>query len=115
MYADGTDPDSRRTYPWGMEDKQMLSFHKEVIRIHRDYSSLKTGSLVFLNLEQNIICFGRFNECEACITAINISGEYKSIEVPGMEAWHNRRYKNGFAYKVNTRRLFDSCNGISGV
>ena len=77
-----TDPDSRRTYPWGMEDKQMLSFHKEVIRIHRDYSSLKTGSLVFLNLEQNIICFGRFNECEACITAINISGEYKSIDVP---------------------------------
>jgi len=77
-----TDPDNRRTYPWGMEDKHMLSFHKEAIRIHKDYRALKTGSLVYLNLEQNIICFGRFNECEIFITAINISKECRRIEVP---------------------------------
>ena len=30
-----TDPDNRRTYPWGHEDQQMLGFHKEMIRIHK--------------------------------------------------------------------------------
>ena len=28
-----TDPDNRRTYPWGMENKELIDFHKEIIRI----------------------------------------------------------------------------------
>lgn len=30
-----TDPDNRRTYPWGHEDQELLAFHKEMIRIHK--------------------------------------------------------------------------------
>ena len=30
-----TDPDNRRTYPWGREDQEMLAFHKEMIRLHK--------------------------------------------------------------------------------
>lgn len=77
-----TDPDNRRTYPWGREDKDMLLFHKEVIRIHKDYDALKTGSIVFLNLAKDVLCFGRFNEQEAFVTAVNISEETKDIHVP---------------------------------
>ncbi|GFI62512.1 neopullulanase 2 [Clostridiales bacterium] len=28
-----TDPDNRRTYPWGRENKQLIEFHKEVIKL----------------------------------------------------------------------------------
>ncbi len=31
-----TDPDNRRTFPWGNEDKELQAFHKEVIRIHKE-------------------------------------------------------------------------------
>lgn len=77
-----TDPDNRRTYPWGREDKELILFHKEAIRIHRDYDALRTGSLVFLNLEKNILCFGRFNTREAFVIAANISEEEKNMHVP---------------------------------
>ena len=30
-----TDPDNRRTYPWGREDQEMIAFHKSMIRIHQ--------------------------------------------------------------------------------
>lgn len=42
-----TDPDNRRTYPWGREDYQMIDFHRVMIRIHKKYEVLKTGSLGF--------------------------------------------------------------------
>ncbi len=77
-----TDPDNRRTYPWGMEDKDMLMFHKEAIRIHRDYKALKTGSLIYLNLEPGIICFGRFDERDILITAVSVAKEPVKLEIP---------------------------------
>ena len=40
-----TDPDSRRTYPWGKEDKELLEFHKEMIRIHKEEKPLRKGSV----------------------------------------------------------------------
>jgi len=30
-----TDPDSRRTYPWGHEDQEMIQFHKDIIRLRK--------------------------------------------------------------------------------
>ena len=30
-----TDPDNRRTYPWGHEDQELIAFHREMIRIHK--------------------------------------------------------------------------------
>ena len=31
-----TDPDNRRTYPWGREDKELICFHRDIIRIHKE-------------------------------------------------------------------------------
>ena len=66
-----TDPDNRRTYPWGEEDKQMISFHKEMIRIHNACPELRKGSVKELYAENNIIVYGRFNRTAAVIVAIN--------------------------------------------
>ena len=56
-----TDPDSRRTYPWGHENWDLIEFHKEIIRIHNRYEALRTGSLKFLHGEHRLIAYGRFN------------------------------------------------------
>ena len=31
-----TDPDNRRTYPWGHEDQMMIAFHRDMIKIHKE-------------------------------------------------------------------------------
>ena len=36
-----TDPDNRRTYPWGREDNELIEFHRQLIRIHKDYQVLR--------------------------------------------------------------------------
>lgn len=40
-----TDPDNRRTYPWGHEDQELIDFHREMIRIHKENRELLTGSI----------------------------------------------------------------------
>ena len=32
-----TDPDNRRTYPWGKEDIVLIDFHRDIIRIHKEH------------------------------------------------------------------------------
>ncbi len=66
-----TDPDNRRTYPWGSEDREMIGFHKEMIKIHKECPELRTGSLRELFAESNITVYGRFNRTAATIVAIN--------------------------------------------
>ena len=50
-----TDPDNRRTYPWGNEDKELIEFHKEMIAIHKENEEFIKGSLKFL--ANDINCF----------------------------------------------------------
>lgn len=76
-----TDPDNRRTYPWGNEDKEMLRFHKEMIRIHKDYQALKTGSLIYLNSGYGLIGYGRFDDNDKFFVLTQIGGEYREVDV----------------------------------
>ena len=78
-----TDPDNRRTYPWGLEDQEMLRFHKEMIRIHKTSVELKTGSLVRLDAGSGILAFGRFNRISATIVVIN-TNDYAAVGEIGL-------------------------------
>lgn len=66
-----TDPDNRRTYPWGREDVSLIDFHREMIRIHKENEALRTGSLIFLEGEHNLLCYGRFNKKQQFIILVN--------------------------------------------
>lgn len=80
-----TDPDNRRTYPWGREDKELIQFHKELIRIHKDYDAIKTGSLLFLYGQQNVISYGRFDQKDKIIVAINNGEQEVTVHLPVWE------------------------------
>ncbi len=77
-----TDPDNRRTYPWGKEDKTMLSFHRVMIAIHRQYEVLKKGSLEFLWNDYQGLSYGRFTDREQIVVIINNQAEPRTVEVP---------------------------------
>ena len=57
-----TDPDNRRTYPWGNEDKELIEYHKQLIAIHKKYKEFKTGSIKFMDKDYNLLAYGRFKE-----------------------------------------------------
>ncbi|MDR1800239.1 MAG: glycoside hydrolase family 13 protein [Lachnospiraceae bacterium] len=77
-----TDPDNRRTYPWGNENKDLIEFHKSAISIHKENSSLQKGSLLILLAEKDIVAYGRFDENETVICVFNTSEFPKEVSIP---------------------------------
>ena len=66
-----TDPDNRRTYPWGHEKRDLLDFYRELIWIHRENEALRTGSFQFLDSEDQLLCYARFNRKQQFVIVVN--------------------------------------------
>ncbi len=66
-----TDPDNRRTYPWGNEDKELIAFHKDMIKVHKSCKELLTGSLKHVVSDYNVIGYGRFNKEAQTLVVVN--------------------------------------------
>ena len=77
-----TDPDNRRTYPWGREDKELIAFHREAIKIHKDNIALRRGSFKILHGEYNVLGYGRFLEDNVIAVVVNNNNYEKEIRVP---------------------------------
>ena len=77
-----------------------LRFHKEMIRIHKEHEALRTGAVVMLHCEKNILAYGRFTEEEQIIVILNNRSELAEVTVP---VW-----KAEVPVKTNMRRLMYS-------
>lgn len=66
-----TDPDNRRSYPWGHEDRDLIEFHKAIIKIHKECRELRTGSIKSLDRDYNYLAYGRFNRTSQIIVLVN--------------------------------------------
>ncbi len=80
-----TDPDNRRTYPWGHENKELIAFHREIIRIHKEHPALRTGSIKMLKWEENMLSYGRFLGEDKVIVIINNRSDLAEVTVPVWE------------------------------
>lgn len=80
-----TDPDNRRAYPWGKEDKRLIQYHKDLIRIHKSSEALMRGSIKFLGGSYKILYYGRFTDEEKMIVVVNNNAEAMKVEVPVWE------------------------------
>ncbi|TCL54118.1 alpha-glucosidase [Kineothrix alysoides] len=88
-----TDPDNRRTYPWGNEDDELITFHKEMIQIHKKNKEFLTGSMKwYTETERNVLIYGRFNRQEQSLILINNNDHEVTQEVP---AWYLGTPKEG--------------------
>ena len=77
-----TDPDNRRTYPWGREDLELIEFHKYMAGFRRRIPALRTGSIKKLNAGIHLACYGRFQEDSQAVIVINNSPETRTIQIP---------------------------------
>lgn len=76
-----TDPDNRRTYPWGSEDMDLLNFHRDMIRIHKEHEAFKTGSIQFVWGEYNFLCYARYNRREHFLVVLNNDAVSRTVEM----------------------------------
>ena len=81
-----TDPDDRRTYPWGHEDQSLISLHRDLIRLRRDLPVLKDGSLKQLLAEYGRIAYARFDDDTRCIVAVNNTAGWTDFRLYARDA-----------------------------
>jgi len=77
-----TDPDNRRTYPWGKEDKDLIEYHRQLIKIRKKNKSLKLGSTEYLTMDYGIISYARWFKDKKHIIILNNNDTSKEVVVP---------------------------------
>ncbi|MGL5982453.1 MAG: glycoside hydrolase family 13 protein [Cetobacterium sp.] len=56
----GKDPDNRRTYPWGDEDKKLLKWYKKITALRNSSKILKRGKVKFFSLHPDVFGYIRY-------------------------------------------------------
>ena len=77
-----TDPDNRRSFPWGKEDWNILEFHKYAIGLHKRHKSLRYGSLIPILGEKDLIAYIRAVKDEQILVVIYTGSEEIEVDIP---------------------------------
>ena len=81
-----TDPDNRRTYPWGHEDRSLIDLHRDLIQLRKALPVLRDGSLKPLLAEYGRIAYARFNDEMRCVIAVNNTGGWTDFRLFARDA-----------------------------
>jgi glycosidase len=80
-----SDPDCRRTYPWGHEDQDLIAHYQKVISVRNSHKALFAhGDVNTLKAEGDIYAFARTavdGSGQAAVVALN-RGAAKAVELP---------------------------------
>lgn len=71
----GTDPENRRTFPWGQEDSELLAWHKKITAIRRRYAVLRDGDWHSLALHPEVYGYIREDEENTALVLLNRSSK----------------------------------------
>jgi glycosidase len=76
------DPDDRRTYPWGKEDKDLLRHYQTVGKIRQKHKDLFAyGDLFHVYAKDDVFVYLRKHNEKAAIIAINRGNENQTVTV----------------------------------
>ena len=99
-----TDPDNRRTYPWGSENTDLIDYYREAIRLHKSSPVFKGGSTLFLHGEQDILSYARFSADRTAVVIFNNGEEEHAVSI---RVWPAGLENN----QILTRVLYTDDNG----
>jgi len=77
-----TDPDNRRAFPWGKEDMVLTNLHKALAAIRKKHPVLRHGSVEFLRTGHGFLSYGRWDDHEKIIVAINNGTKPLDVIIP---------------------------------
>ena len=98
----GSDPDSRRTYPWGNEDNTLRNVYKQLIALRKTYPALRTGNVnhgLLIDDANGGYAFGRDDASNNIVVALNNNASARTMTI------------NVFGYIANGAVLTDVLNG----
>ncbi|NCC82291.1 MAG: glycoside hydrolase family 13 protein [Clostridia bacterium] len=75
------DPDNRKTYPWGNQDKDLLETYKEAIKMRKEHKVFVEGSFTSGFCNDNVYYFKRENEEELAIIVLNNASEESEYKI----------------------------------
>ena len=119
--AGWTDPDNRRPYPWGNENKTIMNFHKACIMVRKAHPMLRTGSVMFLYNDYGIISYGRWNKDDHIAVILNNNNTERTLNIPvwKMECGLNTKMKALLSSSettwMRTESVYEVRDGILAV
>jgi len=86
----GEDPDNRRDFPArafarsgrSAKEQEMFEWTRAWIRLRREHSALRDGSLIDLVYDDNVYVFARQDNSETVVVAINRQNKEQEVTVP---------------------------------
>lgn len=113
-----TDPDCRRTYPWGNEDEELISLHRDLTALRKEHPVFSTGSIKQLYAGYGLIAYARFNEKDGAIVCVNNNETSMDIRLNLRNAGFSDTCRFSFALRTNMeghqRMLDEIYDAISG-
>ena len=77
-----TDPDNRRTYPWGREDTGLIDLHRALAALRRRLPALRSGSFRPLCAGQGYIAYARFDAADRIGVICNNGDDPLPLRLP---------------------------------
>lgn len=100
-----TDPDNRRPYPWGVEDKDIIFYYKKFTSLRRHSEVLKKGDIRFFYTHKDILAFERKYKGESIIILLNRNrNDGIKFDIGGV--------KGAFKNLFRDEGIYHSANGI---
>ena len=79
----GSDPDCRRSYPWGKEDHDLVAHFQWLSRFYHEHPCLKNGGFELSALSEDVLALERFDGHERILVIINRSDQFMDILYKG--------------------------------
>lgn len=77
----GKDPYNRKAYPWGKENKDILSFYIKISNIRASEEALKSGEIKFLDFKNEVLGYERLIGNEKLVIVINTMEKKENISL----------------------------------
>ena len=79
----GSDPDCRRTYPWGHEDMDLVEHFRWLGDFYHKHPCLKDGGFKLSAINDDVLALERYNDDELVLVLINRSDRFMDVKYNG--------------------------------
>jgi len=74
-------PFNRKCYPWGKEDKSLLSWYRQLGNARRNSEALRSGDIIWRYAREGLLVYERAGNHESVVVAVNASMTRQSCEL----------------------------------
>ena len=101
----GMDPDNRRNYPWGHENKDIQSFVTQLIKLRKNEKALVDGDFYSFSTEHIFVVLRYLSDDDYVLILVNCSDEVQEFKPSEMTSWNSFKKGNLFEQETNRNQI----------